>query len=125
MVEWRSLWSMQDSGGNVIGFISLDQKERVAHKVGIDTEVGKVALVYFKTLAKCRAMGPFEFDRYAAEWHAKQADLAAKNPEKAEAFYQALRDNEQERVNEKRRKTGEDLDYLYNQTEEPDAASGD
>lgn len=125
MVEWRSLWSMQNAEGQVIGFISLDQKERVAHKVGIDTEVGKVALVYFKTLAKCRAMGPFEFDRYVQEWYCKQDDLLAKNPEKAEAFYQALRDNTQERENEKRRKSGEDLDYLYNQTEEPDAASRD
>jgi len=121
VVDWRQLWPVK---GETF-YVSMDEQERLMHCIEADAPIAKVASVYYKTLAKCRAMGPFEFDRYQTEWLAKGHELAARDREKAEAFLQAIADNGKERINALARKEQADLVYLYDEQEQPHAASGD
>lgn len=115
MVDWRQLWPVK---GETF-YVSMDEQERLMHRIEADAPIAKVASVYYKTLAKCRAMGPFEFDRYRQEWGLKRVSVQQKDPDKADAFFQAIEDNQRERENAARRKGEADFEYLYDQQEAP------
>lgn len=119
MVKWQNLRRLMHEG-EVRGYVSLeDGDSRLAFLLPDDAPVVKVAKAYFQTFDACKAMTPQAFHAYYDKWQGKAEDLQARDPEKADAFYSALRAAfawHKRKVN-----LGEDatLRYLFEEQEAP------
>ena len=118
MVSWRELWQVTFPNiGLSENFVSLDYTARVAHVLDPQAPVAQQAKVFHDTLDKCRKMTPESFVRFCEEWRPRWDELNAKDPDKCEAFYEALNVREHELKQQAEEGLDKELSWLFDEKE--------
>lgn len=117
-MNWRELWQVTFPGiGLSENFISLDYTARVAHVLDPQAPVVQQAKVFHDTLAKCRKMDVVAFAAFMREWRPRWDELNARDPDKCEAFFEALNVHEHDLRQAEAERGEADLEWLFDREE--------